>query len=374
MNPTKRAKMARLSKEELVALREKYGELYSYSKYNTYSSDPYTYFLNYILHTPKDRPQNNFTLLGEATHTLIQNAYEKGWTCEQMLASFRESIIDYQLMQKKFISSSDSVNDSVEAKYVPCVEHYLKHFKPLPYKFSIEEMVDIMVGKYYFYGFVDMSHTEHDEENHDYTVWITDFKTSSLYSPKDRLNHREQLLLYAAAYSQKHRVPISKIKLRWDFIKYVNVVFLQENGMIKTQVIERHELADFLCKKVERWATKLKFDEFEIGDMLQNIADENYELLPPQIYRKFKVEHCYVEIPFGQSDIDELLWKIVTTIDEANDKTIDYWFTNDDKIFWQEVTFADSFYFNNLCEYSGKLHKPYGEWLEKNKDGWKKKK
>jgi hypothetical protein len=366
--------MGRLNKEEYAALQAKYGELYSYSKYNTYISDPYTYFLNYVLHTPKDKPQNNFNILGEATHTLIENAYEKGWTCDQMLASFRESVINYQLIQGKFISSNDDINDSVEAKYIPCVEHYLKHFEPLPFEFSIEEMVDVMVGSYYFYGFVDMSHTEYDTEAHDYTVYITDFKTSSLYSPKDREDHKEQLLLYALAYSQKHRVPLSKIKLRWDFIKYVNVIFAQENGKIKIQAIERHKLCEFLCDKVSKWATKIGKDSFEILEMCENIGAEEYEKLPPEIYQRFKVEHCYVEIPFGQCDIDDLVWKIVINIDEANDKTDNYWMTKDDREFWKEVSYADSFYFNNLCEYSGKLHKPFGEYLEKHKNDWRNKK
>lgn len=366
--------MARLNKEEYKSLLQKYGEVYSYSKYQTYLSDPYTYFLNYVLHIPKDKPQNNFNILGDATHTLIENAYEKGWTSEQMLASFYESVIDYQLMDKKFISSSDSVNDSVEAKYVPCVEHYLKHFEPLPYKFSIEEMVYIMVGKYYFYGFIDTSHTEYYEEEYDCAVQITDFKTSSLYSLQDKQSHKEQLLLYAAAYSQKHQVPFSKIKLRWDFIKYVNVIFLQENGATKIQAIERHKISEFLCKKVEKWATKLKYDSFEILEMCENVGAEKYENLPENIYQKFKVEHCYVEIPFEQSDIDELMWKIEMNIDEANDNADNYWLTGDDKWFWKEVTYADSFYFNNLCEYSGKLHKPFGEWLKKNKGNWRNKK
>ena len=34
-------------------------------------------------------------------------------------------------------------------------------------------------------------------------------------------------------------------------------------------------------------------------------------------------------------------------------------------IWWENVTKTNSYYFANLCGYSPKLHKPYGEYLEK---------
>jgi hypothetical protein len=33
-------------------------------------------------------------------------------------------------------------------------------------------------------------------------------------------------------------------------------------------------------------------------------------------------------------------------------------------LFWDEDVEKESYYFANLCGYSSKLHKPYGEWVE----------
>ena len=361
--------MGRLSKEEYQKLKDKYGELYSYSKYSTYLNDPYTYFLNYVLSTPKDRPQNNFNVLGEKTHDLIEKAYKDGWTNEQLLESFRCAVTDYQLLDRKFILGNDKVNDNVEEKYIPCVEHYLKNLVPLNYPFEIEEFVDTFIGNYYFYGYIDMSHKEADDEAHDYTVYITDFKTSTIYSGQDKAEHAEQLLLYAYAYSQKYFVPLNKIKIRWDFIKYVNLIFRQANGKTKIQAIERHELKDRLCEKVENWAKKLRYDEFEISDFLVLVEQEKYCDLPENIRNNFSVEHCYVEVDFTQKDINELIEKIVATIDDANKNTNKFYceLMENDSMFWREVTNSDEFYFNNLCEYSAKLHKPYAKYLDTKK-------
>lgn len=353
--------MARLSKEELKALKKKYGDIYSYSKYNTYLNDPYSYYLNYVRHIKKDRPDNNFCAFGDTTHSLIEQGYENNWTPEEMLARFQNEAVKFELLDQKFMSS-EKINANVESKYIPCVEHYIKNFAPLPYPFKIEEMIDTMVGKYYFYGYVDMSHTEPDG-----TAIITDFKTSTLYSKASIPDYSEQLLLYCKGYSEKYSLPIDKIKLRWDFVKYVNVSFTQENGKERIQAVLRCDLGDFLSRKVKTWATKAKYAEEKVAEFIEMALVGNHNNLPQDIQDRYDIQNCYVYIDFGQKDLDKLCEKIETTIDEASAKKFVYELTGDESVFMFEISDKEAFYFNNLCGYSSRLHKPYAEYIEKNK-------
>jgi hypothetical protein len=49
---------------------------------------------------------------------------------------------------------------------------------------------------------------------------------------------------------------------------------------------------------------------------------------------------------------------------EINKKEAEYMKTQDEKVFWSEVTDSNSYYFANLSGYSRKIHKPYNEYLE----------
>lgn len=354
----------RLNKEQLKDLKDKHGNLYSYSKYQTYINDPYGFYLKYIKHIQEDRINNNFSILGTLCHDLIEEGHKEKLNKEEMLNKFYENIM---FMQTKFFNDNEKLNNSVEGKYLPCVEHYIKNFKVIPYEFKAEDMLSCMIDKYFVYGYVDMWHKEYDEDEKDTIYTITDFKTSTLYSKKDIESHKEQLLLYATGLSRKFKVPFNKIKLRWDFVKYVNVTFVQQNGKIRTQAVERHILCEFICKKVLKIATKLKYEEDDIDEMILHINNEQYELLPENIRNNFYIDNCYVYIEYSEKDITEFLDKFKAILAEIELNVALYDLTEDENIFWKDIEPNEAFYFNNLCGYSSKLHKPYEEYLKKHK-------
>ena len=66
----------------------------------------------------------------------------------------------------------------------------------------------------------------------------------------------------------------------------------------------------------------------------------------------------------GLSSYDFINHDIINTVEEINSKEREYKNSEDENIFWQEVTDADEFRLQNLCGYSRKLHKPLDKFLK----------
>ena len=71
-----------------------------------------------------------------------------------------------------------------------------------------------------------------------------------------------------------------------------------------------------------------------------------------------------------QKLIDKWSNDIIATIKDIEAREKDYQQNQNEKIFWdnEEDIKKESYYFSTLCGYSGSIHKPYGEYLQKLKD------
>ncbi len=79
---------------------------------------------------------------------------------------------------------------------------------------------------------------------------------------------------------------------------------------------------------------------------------------------------CYVYVPLTQKLIDKWSNDIIATIKDIEAREKDYQQNQNEKIFWdnEEDIKKESYYFSASCGYSGAIHKPYGEYLQKLKD------
>ena len=66
-----------------------------------------------------------------------------------------------------------------------------------------------------------------------------------------------------------------------------------------------------------------------------------------------------------QEVADDFKKYVSEQIDNMSNKILSYQITQDDKLFWKEVTKADEFFFWNLCGYTAKNHKPFQEYLNR---------
>ena len=371
----------RLSKEELTQKIQEAGCKYSlsWSKLSTFVSDPYSFYLKYLKNIPEER-RNAYAFLGDIVHNGLEKFYtEEGYDRQQMIDDFLSGIDTQQSSDVKFMKDEDK-NKNIAKKYEDCILHFLHNYQKASPKSKLEQFVGMPFGDYYIQGYIDhiyplrVQETTLDEISVDKTyVVIEDFKTSTAYSGKKIEENAGQLKLYAIMLSNNFKIPLSSIKIGWNFLKYVKVEFTQINGKVKDSVIERNILDTELQKRVEKWAKKLKYSEDDISNffeiMHKNLMEyKNVNILdglPDNIKDKFIIKDCFVEIPFNQEIADDFKKYVSEQIDNMSNKILSYQITQDDKLFWKEVTKADEFFFWNLCGYTAKNHKPFQEYLNR---------
>lgn len=379
----------RLSKEELTKKIKDAGCKYSlsWSKLNTFVSDPYSFYLKYLKNVPEER-KNAYAFLGDIVHNGLEKFYTtEGYTREKMIDDFLLGIDSQRASDVKFMKDEDK-NENIAKKYEDCIMHFLHNYEKASSKSKLEQFVGLPFGEYYIQGYIDHIYplsikelkqdaTDDLEDPNNYIykqyVIIEDFKTSTAYSGKKIDENAGQLKLYAIMLSNNFKIPISSIKIGWNFLKYVKVDFTQINGKVKTSIIERHLLDEELQNRVSKWAKKLKYTDEDINNFF-NIMKQNckeykdfniLDGLPEEIKNKFVIRDCFVEIPLNEAIAEDFKKYVSEQVENMSNKIATYKLTEDDKIFWKEVTKADEFFFWNLCSYTAKNHKPFKEYLDK---------
>lgn len=360
--------MSRLSKEQLTALMQKKGcsRIWSWSKMNTFITSKYEYFLKYIKHIPEDRTDCVYAPLGSICHTALEKYYTNQIKYNDMITDFENGwIMNIDVINLKFDRNDEDKNKNISEKYKYNLKHFFKHHKPIEYKTNIEKFISVKIGENLFQGYIDCCYKDNEGNIH-----IIDFKTSTKFSGKTIEEKSGQLVVYATALIQAG-IPIEKIKIGFNFLKYCTVEYEQSNGTNKKRDIERCKIGTSLKSNAKMWLKKSNYSEEEIEQYLNILTETNdITCLPKEIQEKYIFSDCYVYIPLTQNLIDKWSKFIIATIKDIEAREKDYKQNQNEKIFWddEEDVKKESYYFSTLCGYSGAIHKPYGEYLQKLKD------
>lgn len=363
--------MARLTSEELQTLMKNEGvsRIWSWSKWNCFHTSPYEYFLKYILHKKEDRTDCIYTTTGGIAHDIMERRYTGKLPYEQMIDDFEDGwVTAFNIAEMKFDRNSPEKNDKISQKYYENLKHFFMNHTPLKYKPVIEQFVKAKIGDNLFQGYIDVCFKD-DEGNFN----ILDWKTSSIYKGKKAENECGQLVVYAIGLNQQG-VPMDKIHICWNFLKYVSIQYEQANGAVKTREVERCKIGESLQTNAKMWLKKLGYTD-QVDDYLKLLLDTNdIEYLPKEVQEKYIISDCYVYVPLTDELINRWKETIISTINDIELREKDYEETQSDKAFWDtdESVEAQSYYFSTLCGYSPNLHLPYKAYLErteKAKDG-----
>lgn len=363
--------MARLTSEELQTLMKNEGvsRIWSWSKWNCFHTSPYEYFLKYILHKKEDRTDCIYTTTGGIAHDIMERRYTGKLPYEQMIDDFEDGwVTAFNIAEMKFDRNSPEKNDKISQKYYENLRHFFMNHTPLKYKPVIEQFVKAKIGDNLFQGYIDVCFKD-DEGNFN----ILDWKTSSIYKGKKAENECGQLVVYAIGLNQQG-VPMDKIRICWNFLKYVSIQYEQANGAVKTREVERCKIGESLQTNAKMWLKKLGYAD-QVDDYLKLLLDTNsIECLPKEVQEKYIISDCYVYVPLTDELINRWKETIISTINDIELREKDYEETHSDKAFWDtdESVEAQSYYFSTLCGYSPNLHLPYKAYLErteKAKDG-----
>lgn len=356
----------RVSKKKLESIKKKYNvnTLWSWSKYNSYKIDQFGWYLKYIKHL-KETKTSIYSVSGGNCHDIIERYYQKEITYNQMIEEYEAALVEMNMDELKYNRKDEKANDKIANTYENSIRHFFKNHVPIEGKVITEQFVTINVDGNIFQGYIDFINKEDD------VFIITDWKTSTIYTGKKIDKEREQLVLYAESLVQKG-IPLEKIKIRWNFLKYCKVTSelvsidkeTKKNKTRETNVL-RIEWVNKIQNNLKVWLKKEGYSEEEIENMvLEAVSNNNLDNIPEVVRNRYKVEDCYVYIPLNQEIIDDLKKDIVETIKEIEDNQNIYNVTKDEKIWWTHIDASNEFYFSCLCGYSRKVHKPYDEYLK----------
>lgn len=356
--------MARKTYEELqeIMKQENVSRIWSWSKFNCFKTSPFEYYLKYILHKKEDRQDCIYTSTGSLAHDIIEKFYTGKIEYQDMIDEFEDGWTTlYNIAQLKFDRNNEEKNKSIGEKYYIDLQHFFNNHTPLKYKPVLEQFVKVRIGNNLFHGYIDCCFKD-DEANYH----IIDWKTSTTYKGDKAKKECGQLVTYALALNQMG-IPMNKIKIAWNFLKYVTVQYEQANGTIKTRDIERFELGEKLQSNLKVWLKKLGYED-QMDEYLKMVIDTNsLKCLPEDVRKKYVISDCYVYVDLTDKLIDSWVEDIITTIRDISLREKDWDETHSENVWWDtdESVKAQSYYFSTLCGYSGALHKPYGEYLKK---------
>lgn len=354
----------RLSSEELHKVMDKYNvnKLYSWSKVNTYMTSPYEYFLKYVINKKEDNDNCSYAPLGGSVHSIIEKYYLKEIEYSEMIDMFNDcwlSIID--LGGLKFDRNDELKNNSISEKYKYDLQHFFRNHKMINHNVLIEKFITTKIGSFILQGYVDAIFKD---DNGVYN--IVDWKTSTKYTGNTAKEKCGQLVVYALGLNQMG-VPWDKIKICWNFLKYVTVEYELINGNRKKRDIERNSIANGFEANVKSWLRKMKYSDNDIELYIKNLlATNSFDGLPDDIKNKYIVSDCWVYVPLEESLIDKWCYEIENTIQSIESKEDKYRKTKSNSCFWDsaENVKKQSYYFATLCGYSANLHLPYKQYLE----------
>lgn len=310
-------------------LVNKYGDafpIWSYSRVSSYKNCPHEYYLSRIL--KKESVDNLYSKLGGLSHDALESYYNGEIKYEDMLNRFENEFLDYEMADMKFVKD-EVQNEKMIKKYKNSMIHFFKNHIPITQKVLSEKEVWVDTGMVAFIGYIDAIHKDDDGFYN-----ITDYKTSSMgneYKGENLLHKQEQLLLYALALVQLG-IPLETIKIRWNFLKYTNIVF---NHMISVTYMKNGKLTKSSMRKdemIKKLSPQLKKDMLELfpklsaKELKENIniliEDGSLDSLPKSIKDKYIIEpiikigerHKWVEsiktqlkkdlIAYGLSDVE----------------------------------------------------------------------
>lgn len=361
--------MARLTSEQLQALmkKENCDRIWSWSKINCFHTSPYEYYLRYILKAKEDRADSIYVTTGGIAHDILEKFYTKQIKYDDMIGQFDDGwTVAVDIANLKFDRADEEKNAKIRDKYHENLVHFFKNHTVLNHKPIIEQFIKIKIDGNLFQGYIDCAFKDDND-----CINIVDFKTSSIYKGEKANNECGQLVLYALALNQQG-VPMDKIKICWNFLKYVTIQYEQKNGTVKTRESERCKIGESLQSNAKTW---LKHFGYEPDGYLMKLLDTNsIDCLPEEVRKKYAISDCHVYVDLTDKLIDKWTTHVSTVIKDIELREADYKENHSDKCFWDtdESVKAQSYYFANLCSYSANLHKPYGQYLdtlEKSKSG-----
>lgn len=356
----------RLTKVQLEEIKNEYGvdKLWSWSRVSSWHTSKYDWFLHYVLKTPPDRTDCIYGQEGSYSHDIIEKFYNHEIDYDDMINEFEDSWnMSRNILGLKFNRNDNEKDISIGDRYYQNLKLFFKNHIPLKYDITTEDFAIIQFDDIVLQGYIDAWYKDEIGDYH-----IVDWKSSTIYTGNTLQEKSGQLVCYAMSFMNKG-IPLHKIHLHFNFLKYCTITYEQANGKIKEMNVERRLLGEKLQTPCKMWLKKFGYNP---DDYLPQVIDTmDVKCLPQEVQDKFQIKDCYIEVPFDKDTIK--YWKdyIINTVNDIEKAIINYEVFDDDSMFIDSIkeVEAQSFYYATLSEYSTNLNLCYKKYIDKLENG-----
>lgn len=354
-----------LNKLEVLKKEYNVDKIFSWSEIELFSQDLYSYFLKKIKNVKSDKTDNSpYLELGGLCHDLLEQYYKDEIKYQDLAIKFKNRWDELELMGLKFNENDEVMNAKIAIRYNNNIINYFKNFIPLSGKNQLELPLHANINGNIFLGYADCVNKKTDQNNNS-MFHLIDFKTSTIYKGETVDEKAKQLILYAIAIHQMYKIPYEKIRVSWNFLKYVSVSIKQINGNWKISNIERCSLGEKLTSYIKKFMKKEGFAAEEIENVCDKlIISNNIDAIPKEIRDRFIIDDCYINININEEVEDKFFEEVSSLCDKIKNYVKDYKLNSNEDIFFQEINKNDEYYYYNLCDYTRKLHKPFNKYLK----------
>ena len=337
----------RRNKQEMIKLKKDLNtdRLWSHSRIDTYHNCSYAYFLKYVKNV-REQHTSIYSYLGGAFHDILEELYNNKCPYNAMIGEVDNILLNADISDMKFVKKEEEKHNKIRNKYYACIQHFFNNHVPIKQNILTEKEILVNIKNQWFIGYIDAVYKDGD------TYHIIDYKTSTMF-PKSKIEQKGKQLTLYALYLIQNGIPVNRIKIKWNFLKYLNVSFTH-NGKEKNYNYERHIYVSKLARFIKQDLKALNYNDTVISSIIEKNVEENtLKYLPLHIQDKYIVNDCYVDIPLTEETINNLKEYINFTILNIFELESNYAKTREETPWLKHVCDKDSYWCTNICGYGG---------------------
>lgn len=277
--------------------------------------------------------QNIYSHAGGLVHDALEKIHtEEVAEPNKLLKGIIEDVNLLQLfdVNMQFPVSSGKNPHSIKENWESSMMHFANNFTKLPNKVEAEKLfVFEIVPGIYMQGYIDVITTDKMGN-----LLVLDWKTSSRFTGKKKIEAGRQLVLYKMAVEQVFGIQVDKVG--WYMLKYARAYY---GG--RSKMVDRGKWVEQISSQLGKLLEKHGVDEVTTTVMLmESIQKNDISNLPIEVQEQVRLEPLIEYYKVTPELQKELVDYINTTVDKIRS---DFMFAPN------AIDYSNSFFCANLC-------------------------
>ena len=316
--------------------------VYSISRLNSLNQCAYAAYMKYVKEPPEIEASNVWACLGGIIHDCLESCIKHEKTEDCLINAIDDELENLEIQEMDFPKGRNG-EPTIRNNWISNMTGFANHFKTPQGTFETEQLILYHLrDNIWLQGYIDLI-----RHNKDGSIWIIDWKTSSMFQGDHLTEAGRQLILYALA---KEREGFKVNKISWCMMKYYKASWVDNKGKEKTKVGEWRKLVSDLKRPIENALSQRGFDDVDTEVLLFTALHDN--VIPKEVSDLFKVGIYVMDYELTDELKQETLDYINATVDkyEHTPREEKYWEPKD--LVTNKGVKENSFWCSSLCGFS----------------------